>query len=178
MAIENLREENDINISEFKSLAPYRKSVTENSTNLLKALRRDTEVSVDTLHKYLFYLVSTSTPDLQYDASDFYLNSNYNGGHLELKKELLSLKTYLKELMEVSAGYQSRKSNNFMSFLRNAVDFDARKVVNLKKLQSIEFKNIIWIQYYDELELNRLYRQATTKLDSVQVKVESILNSN
>jgi hypothetical protein len=176
-AIENLRKENEINLEEFQSLEAYRERITRESSQLSKLLSGP-NVSKDSVDKHIFFLVQTSTPDLQQEASDFYLSSNYSNANLELKNELLTLKTYLQELLSMSEGYKDRKNSDFMLFLRDAVDFPERQVVNMKKIQSLEFKNILWNQVSDEHELNRLYTQASEKLDQVQALVKRILEEN
>ncbi len=173
-AIENLRKENQINLEEFQSLEAYRKRISSETRSVFQLLGKQNVVK-DSLEAHLFYLVQTSTPDLQQEASNFYLNSNYSNANVQLKNELLTLKTYLQELMSVSNGYQQRKSQDFFGFLRDAVDFPKRKVVNMDKLTSLEFKNILWNQGSDEVELNRLYKQASDKLIKVQSLVEQIL---
>lgn len=176
-AIENLHKENQINLEEFQSLEAYRERITRESIQLRKLLSSP-NVSKDSVDKHIFFLVQTSTPDLQQEASDFYLSSNYGNANLELKNELLTLKTYLQELLSMSEGYKDRKNNDFMLFLRDAVDFPERQVVNMKKIRSLEFKNIVWNQLSDEHELNRLYIQASEKLEEVQALVELILKEN
>ncbi|GAB5523308.1 MAG: hypothetical protein Roseis2KO_11800 [Roseivirga sp.] len=173
-AIENLHKENQINLEEFKSLEAYRKRISSETRSVFQLLGKQ-DVVKDSLEAHLFYLVQTSTPDLQQEASNFYLNSNYSNANVQLKNELLTLKTYLQELLSVSNGYQQRKSQDFFGFLRDAVDFPKRKVVNMDKLTSLEFKNILWNQGSDEVELNRLYKQASDKLIKVQSLVEQIL---
>lgn len=173
-AIENLRKENQINLEEFKSLEAYRKRISSETRSVFQLLGKQ-DVIKDSVEAHLFYLVQTSTPDLQQEASNFYLNSNYSNANLALKNELLTLKTYLQELLTISEGYKERKSQDFMLFLRDAVDFPQRKVVDMKKVKSLEFKNILWNQGSDEIELNRLYKQASEKLTEVQSLVEQIL---
>lgn len=173
-ALENLRKENDINLKEFESLEAYRARITDRTKKLGSLIRKGPLVK-DSVEQHIFWLVQTSTPDLQHEASNFYLSSNYSNNHLKLKNELLTLKTFLQELSEMSEGYRKRKNEDFMIFLRDAVDFDAREVVNLKKLETLAFKNIIWSQAVDEHELNRLYDQAYAQLKLVQHKVDSTL---
>lgn len=174
-AIENLKRENEINIEEFKSLEAYRERITKKSIGLMKLLKQPTPINKDSAEAYIFWLVQTSTPDLQQEATNFYLNSNYGDRNLGLKNELLTLNTYLQELIDMSEGYKDRKGNDYMRFLQDAVDFDEREVVHLDKIRSLAFKNIIWNQTSDEFELNRLYDQAVKKLDEVQQLVEQIL---
>ena len=173
-ALENLKKENEINLKEFESLEKYRDRITDRTRKLGRLLKNPPLVK-DSVEQHLFYLIQTSTPDLQHEASNFYLNSNYSNRYLVVKNEVLTLKTYLQEFMEMSNGYKQKKSSDFMRFLRDAVDFDRKKVVNLKKIGSLEFKNIIWNQGSDEVELNRLYEQAFDQLKMVQFKVDSIL---
>lgn len=173
-AIENLHKENEINLAEFRSLENYRIRISSETRRVVTLLRQK-HIVKDSVEAHLFKLVQTSTPDLQHEASNFYLNSNYSNANLELKNELLTLKTYLQELMSVSSGYQQSKSEDFFKFLRNAVDFPARKIVDMDKITSLEFKNILWNQGSGEIELNRLYKQATEKLREVQNLVEQIL---
>ncbi len=173
-AIENLHKENQINLEEFRSLEAYRKRISKETRSVFSILQ-EKNVRKDSIEAHLFFLVQTSTPDLQQEASNFYLNSNYSNANLKLKNELLTLKTYLQELLSLSAGYQQRKSEDFFKYLRDAVDFPARKIVNIDKLTSLEFKNILWNQGSDEIELNRLYKQAVEKLEEVQSLVEQIL---
>ena len=176
-AIGNLKKEIEINLAEFESLSKYRTTITRNTRQLLKLLRNDEPISKDSAAYYITRLIQTSTPDLQQEATGFYLNSNYGNFNIELKNDLLILKTYLAELLSVSDGYSERKMNDFMVFLRTAVDFPGRKVVDMRKIRSLEFRNIIWNQYSDEVELNRLYRQALGQLERVQEQINTILAS-
>lgn len=176
-SIENLRKENEINLEEFRSLDGYRKRISSETRSVVTLLRQK-KVLKDSVEAHLFYLARTSTPDLQQEASNFYLNNNYSNANLKLKNELLILKTYLQELLTVSSGYQQRKSQDFFLFLRDAVGFPARKIVNMDKVTSLEFKNILWTQGSDEIELNRLYSQALKKLEEVQVLVDQILKAS
>jgi len=177
-AINNLKQENAINIQEFESLKAYRERITEKSIALIKLLKQPQPISKDSAEAYVFWLVQTSTPDLQQEATNFYLGSNYGDRNLNLKNQILTLKTYFQELMDMSEGYKQRKMEDYMRFLQDAVDFDARKVVDLDKIRSLRFKNIIWNQSSDEYELNRLYKQATEKLNEVQALVDEILKEN
>ena len=174
-ALENLKKENEINLEEFESLELYRERITDRTVKLGKLLKNPPLVK-DSVENYLFSMVQTSTPDLQHEASNFYLNSNYSNRYLVVKNEVLTLKTFLQEFTEMSNGYKEKKSDVFMHYLRDAVDFDQKVVVNLNKIASLEFKNIIWNQGSDEFELNRLYNQAFDQLKMVQFKVDSILN--
>lgn len=177
-ALRNLHQENEINIKEFNSLEAYRIRITSSTQKMLDALLAKGPLNPDSTQKYIIHMVQTSTPDLQQEASNFYLSSNYGNTNIKLKNELLTLKTYLQELIDLSDGYKDRKLNDFMLFLRTAVDFPRREIVDLNKINSLEFRNIIWNQNGDEHELNRLYTQAREQLLKVQQMVEEIIKED
>lgn len=176
-AVSNLQKEIQINIEEFESLKSYRKQITGDSRKLMELLKSD-NVRKDSIEKYVFRLVRTSTPDLQQQATASYLASNYNMSNLELKNELLQLQTYFLELLDLSEDYKDRKQNDFMRFLRDAVDFPERKVMDLGVVKTVAFKNIIWNQSSDEHELNRLYALANSQLTKVDSLINMILDPN
>lgn len=175
--VKNLDKEIQINIAEFKSLEAYRKRITEDSDQFLHLLR-STSISIDTANKYVFRLVQTSTPDLQQQATTSYLSSNHGNSNIELKNELLALQTYFQELLDLSEGYKDRKQQDYMGYLRTSVDFPEKKVINVKSIRSVEFKNIVWNLATDEYELNRLYSQASSQLEKVDSLITNIISAH
>ena len=176
-AIKNLQKEIEINIAEFISLQEYRTRITKDSRSLLNLLKGPKGISIDSANKYIFRLVQTSTPDLQQEAANFYLNSNYSSSNIELKNELLTLKTYFAELLSLSEGYTGRKESGFKKLLWSSADFPERKVTNLKMINSLEFKNTIWDQTSDEYELNRLFDQAFEELRKIQTYTHQLIKN-
>ncbi|RKQ49904.1 hypothetical protein BXY85_0906 [Roseivirga pacifica] len=173
-ALLNLQKEIQINIDEFESLAAYRKGITQETTKFQKALQQDA-ISKDTAQKYLFKLVRTSTPDLQHQATTSYLASNYGTTNISLKNELLALQTYLQELTAVSEAYNKLKAEDFVKYLRDEVDFSNAVIVSMNKINSLEFRNIIWNQLGYEVELNRLYKLSEEQLLKVEQSIELLL---
>lgn len=169
-SLSNLKMEIEINIEEFESLKEYRSDITQHSIALLEALKNG-PITSEFASEHVFKLVRTSTPDLQNQATQAYLESNWSYTNIELKNELLLLQTQLQELQGLSSGYQDRKQSKFMDFLFDEVDFPAFKIISMKAINSITFKNIIWNQTSDEYELNRLYDLASAQLH----KVDSLL---
>ncbi|MCO6358311.1 hypothetical protein [Roseivirga pacifica] len=173
-ALLNLQKEIQINIDEFESLAAYREGITQETTNFQKALQQDA-ISKDTAQKYLFKLVRTSTPDLQHQATTSYLASNYGTTNISLKNELLALQTYLQELTAISEAYNKLKAEDFIKYLRDEVDFSNTVIVSMNKINSLEFRNIIWNQLGYEVELNRLYKLSEEQLLKVEQSIELLL---
>ncbi len=173
-AVQNLKKEIQINIDEFESLDEYRTQITNDSKALLAHLRKG-PISLDTANKYVFRLIRTSTPDLQQEAANFYLNSNYSDANIDLKNELLTLKTYFQELLDVSDGYSGRKDSKFKEALYGSVDFPSFEVKDLNAINSLKFKNIIWDQTSDEHELNRLFHLSFEKLKEIRSQVDELL---
>ncbi|WP_422354804.1 hypothetical protein [Roseivirga pacifica] len=173
-ALLNLQKEIQINIEEFESLAAYRKGITHETTKFQKALQQGA-ISKETAQKYLFKLVRTSTPDLQHQATTTYLASNYGTTNISLKNELLALQTYLQELTAVSEAYNKLKAEDFVKYLRDEVDFSNAVIVSMNKINSLEFRNIIWNQLGYEVELNRLYKLSEEQLLKVEQSIELLL---
>lgn len=175
-AITNLQKELIINLEEFESLAEYRVEITDATRKLVNILEEGTFNTSD-LQPLLFTILRTSTPDLQSNASAFYVNSNYSNEHLELKSELLVLDTYLQELVELSEGYSERKDMfYFNDAMFEAVDFAQRKIVDLRYFQSRSFKNGVWMVGAGDMELNRLYTQAENQLKKVYSMTQKIID--
>ena len=175
-AILNLQKELKINLDEFESLKSYRTDITEASRSLATLLSNNT-LTIDEFAPLFFRILRTSTPDLQSNASAFYVNSNYGNAHLDLKSELLVLDTYLQELMEMSDGYSDHKELFFYSDeVFASVDFRKRRVLNLSHFKTPQFKNAIWLIGSSEMELNRLYEQAESQLNKVYSMTEKIIN--
>ncbi|OEK03507.1 hypothetical protein BFP97_19150 [Roseivirga sp. 4D4] len=172
--IKNLNKEVQINIAEFQSLERYRERITKDAERLLRLLDK-APISIDSANEYVFRLVQTSTPDLQRQAANSYLSSNYGESNTALKNEFLSLETYLQELLEMSDGYRIRKEQDYMRYLRNSVDFARRKVTDIEMIRALAFKNIVWNMVADEYELNRLYNQASAQLYKIDSLIDEIL---
>ena len=177
-AIQNLKKEVEINIAEFESLADYREQITRDSRYVLQLLKSDRGISLDSANKYIFKLVRTSTPDLQQEAANFYLNSNYSDSNIELKNELLALKTFFQELLQLSEGYSRRKEDGFKKALWDSVDFSEHRILSLSTINSVRFKNIIWDLSSDEKELSRLFDQAFKKLKEVEQQMDRLLRGS
>lgn len=175
--IKNLEKEIQINITEFQSLSAYRERITRDSDRFLTLLKKS-NIPKDSAEKYVFKLIQTSTPDLQQQATSSYINSNYGSSNVELKNELLALETYFQELLDLSEGYKDRKHQDYVIFLRTSVDFLERKVLKMKTIESVEFKNIVWNLATDEYELNRLYGLASGQLNKVDSLITQIIASN
>lgn len=175
-ALVNLQKELAINVEEFESLQPYRSNINEANRALLQLLDRG-NFTADDLKPLIMRVFRTSTPDLQNNASAFYVNSNYGEEHLALKSELLVLDTYLQELLEMSSDYKRQKelfyeNKEFLSSL----DFTNRNLVDLTYFRSLHFKNSIWLIASGDMELNRLYDQANSQLKKVYSMTEEIID--
>ena len=72
-ALERLHNENDLNLTEFESLMPYRISMEQNTRILQIILDTPLAADRDTLSKYLFTLQRVSTPDLPEESMEAYL---------------------------------------------------------------------------------------------------------
>jgi len=175
-ALVNLQKELAINQQEFESLASHRTNINEANRELLGLLNTGS-FSKEELKPLIIRIFRTATPDLQNNASAFYVNSNYGEEHLALKSELLVLDTYLQELLEVSADYKRQKELFYdnQKFL-SAIDFTNRELVDLAYFQSMPFKNTIWLIASSDLELNRLYEQAHSQLKKVYSMTQEIID--
>lgn len=172
--IKSLDKEVQINIAEFESLKKYRARITKDAERLLRLLDKS-PISIDSANAYVFRLVQTSTPDLQRQAANSYLSSNYGESNIALKNEFLTLETYLQELLQMSEGYAARKQSDYITYLRNSVDFAKRKVTDIEMIRALAFKNIVWNMAADEYELNRLYNQASAQLTKIDSLIDEIL---
>lgn len=173
-AIRNLKKEVEINIDEFNSLDSYRTQIAADSKTLLDSLMTD-RISQSFAESLLFKLVRTSTPDLQKQATQSYLENNLSYTDITLKNELLLLQTQLQEFELMSDGYKTRKQESFMSYLMDDVDFPNFRIISMDKIRSVKFRNIIWNQWADEAELNRLYLMSRKQLNVVDSLINSTL---
>lgn len=175
-SLQNLKKEIEINIQEFESLRDYRKRITNASVQLMDQLQVQGSLPKEFAEQHLFYLVQTSTPDLQKQATQSYLENNQTNTNIDLKNELLLLQTLFQEFQDMSEGYKERKSSLFFSYLLDDVDFPSKKIVSVSRLNTVRFKNILWNQTTDEYGLNRLYDQAETQLKKVDSLITISLN--
>lgn len=176
-AIQNLAKEIEINVAEFESLKEYRQRITKDSKTLRHLIDAKEGLSLDSANKYVFRLVQTSTPDLQQEAAKFYLNSNYSDANIQLKNELLSLKTFFQELISISENASERKQRDFFEYLWDKVDFPNHEVKDLQSLNSLHFKNTLWNLSTDEVEINRLFDLSNRKLKEIQSYVDKLLET-
>lgn len=175
-AIRNLQKELTINLEEFESLKDYRTNITQSTRSLMGLLNKGS-FSEDEFSPLFFTILRTSTPDLQSNASAFYVNSNYGDEHLELKSELLVLDTYLQELMDMSEGYSERKDLfYFNEQMFESVDFSERVILDMTYFRTATFKNGAWMVGGDDMELNRLYEQAESQLNKVYSMTQEIID--
>ncbi len=176
-AIQKLYLENDLNLAEFESLQAYRFTMEQNTRILLAILDSPFNTNRDSLSNYIFDLHRISTPDLQEQSMDFYLNSNFTSNEPELAEELISLRTIYQELRDLTDHYWEKKSKYYFDHLKDEVDFSNRRILSTNKLASMEFKNDIWSLFLDEIEQNRLYKEAYDRLIRVQDLTEAAQNS-
>ncbi len=176
-AIQKLYLENELNLSEFESLQAYRVNMEQNTRILLAILDSPFKNNVDSLSNYLFDLQRISTPDLQEQSMNFYLNSNFTINESALAEELISLRNLYQELKDLTDHYWEKKSKYFFDYLKDEVDFANRQILSIQKLSSLEFRNDIWSLFLDEIEQNRLYKESYDMLIKVQELTDVALDS-
>jgi hypothetical protein len=176
VALERFYLENELNLSEFESLMPYRINMEQNTRILHILLDSPYATNQDSIANYVFTLHRVSTPDLPIGAMNAYLNSNYEKRDLELEREMQSLKALYAELQELTSHYWQKKTDYFYNPIKSEVDFSNQRVVHTEKLTSLSFRNDLWSLFLDEIEQNRLYKESYDKLVHVQTLTEEALS--
>lgn len=175
-AIEKLHTENDSNIEEFKSLVENRLKLEEDTRQLARILFTGGDLLSADLSHFLFDINQTHKPRIHYEGLNFYLNTNYNNIHSDLKSELVSLKNYYIELTSLIADYVRMKEKYYGEFLVSQVDFGEEKILSLEKIESVEFKNLVVNLLSNEIDLNTLFETAYQKSIEVDNILQKILN--
>ena len=175
-ALERLHNENDLNLTEFESLMPYRISMEENTRILQIILDTPLAANRDTLSKYLFTLQRVSTPDLPEESMEAYLNGPFELRNQALARELQKLKGLYLELKELTSHYWEKKNEYFYNPIKSEVDFTKSEILSTKVLNSLSFKNDLWSLFLDEVEQNRLYKESYDQLIEVQSLTEQTLD--
>lgn len=170
-AIEKLHTENDANIEEFKSLVENRQKLEEDTRQLARVLFTGGDLLNSELSHYLFDINQTHKPRIHYEGLNFYLNTNYNDKHSDLKSELVSLKNYYIELTSLLTDYVRMKEKYYGEFLVSEVDFGEEKILSLEKIEGVEFKNLVVNLLSNEIDLNTLFETAYQK----SVEIDNIL---
>ena len=175
-ALERLHNENDLNLTEFESLMPYRMNMEQNTRMLQIMLDSPFGNNRDSLSTYLFTLQRVSTPDLPEESMEAYLNGNFKLRNQDLSRELQKLKGLYLELKELTSHYWEKKNEYFYNPIKDEVDFTRRQIVSTQKLRSLSFKNDLWSLFLDEIEQNRLYKESYDQLITVQELTEQTLS--
>ncbi len=177
IALERFQSENELNLSEFESLMPYRINMEQNTRILHMILDSPFATNPDSIANYVFTLQRISTPDLPTGAMDGYLKSNHDQRNPELEREMQSLKALYAELKELTSHYWEKKTAYFYNPIKSEVDFSKQQVFSTDKFTSISFRNDLWSLFLDEIEQNRLYKESYDKLIHVQSLTEQALSS-
>lgn len=156
-AIQRLLDENTTNLSAFENLIEDRLKLEKDTRQLARFLFAGDNLSEDSISHYLFDINRTHKPIMQMEALNFYLNTNYTNKNSDLKSDLLTLKSYYLELRDVVDYYVRMKEKYYGDFLVSDVDFGEEKIITLKKIKSVEFKNLVVNLLSNELELNALF---------------------
>ncbi|WP_421976620.1 hypothetical protein [Roseivirga seohaensis] len=181
-AIEKVRTELELNITEFDKLIDERLELIENENQLAQILYSggylyaEDDLENQEISKYLFAINKTYKPNLQFEGLNYYINTNYTTSNSDLKNSLLTLKNKYVALKEVAQYYTSMKEKYYNDFLIKDVDFGLQKVVNYERIKSIEFKNLILNLIENEIELNRLLEEANNiAIDIVDLNIKEKL---
>lgn len=177
IALERFQSENELNLTEFESLMPYRINMEQNTRVLHMILDSPFANTPDSIANYVFTLQRISIPDLPTGAMDGYLNSNYDQRNPELEREMQSLKALYAELKELTSHYWEKKTAYFYNPIKSEVDFSKQRVLSTEKFTSLSFRNDLWSLFLDEIEQNRLYKESYDKLIHVQSLTEQALSS-
>ncbi len=177
IALERFQSENELNLSEFESLMPYRINMEQNTRILHMILDSPFATNPDSIANYVFTLQRISTPDLPTGAMDGYLKGNHDQRNPELEREMQSLKALYAELKELTSHYWEKKTAYFYNPIKSEVDFSKQQVLSTDKFTSISFRNDLWSLFLDEIEQNRLYKESYDKLIHVQSLTEQALSS-
>jgi len=173
--LERLYNENELNLTEFESLMPYRINMEQNTRILQILLDSPFSTNRDSLANYLFTLQRVSTPDLPEASMDAYLNGNFKLRNQTLARELQKLKGLYLELKELTSHYWEKKNEYFYNPIKGEVDFTTSQIISIEKLNSLSFKNDLWSLFLDEIEQNRLYKESYDQLIEVQTLTETTL---
>lgn len=173
--LERLYNENELNLTEFESLMPYRINMEQNTRILQILLDSPFSTNRDSLANYLFTLQRVSTPDLPEASMDAYLNGNFKLRNQTLARELQKLKGLYLELKELTSHYWEKKNEYFYNPIKSEVDFTTSQIISIEKLNSLSFKNDLWSLFLDEIEQNRLYKESYDQLIEVQTLTENTL---
>ncbi|KOF01813.1 hypothetical protein AWW67_16405 [Roseivirga seohaensis] len=181
-AIEKVRTELELNITEFDKLIDERLELIENENQLAQILYSggylyaEDDLENQEISKYLFAINKTYKPNLQFEGLNYYINTNYTTSNSDLKNSLLTLKNKYVALKEVAQYHTSMKEKYYNDFLIKDVDFGLQKVVNYERIKSIEFKNLILNLIENEIELNRLLEEANNiAIDIVDLNIKEKL---
>lgn len=181
-AIEKVRTELELNITEFDKLIDERLELIKNENQLAQILYSggylyaEDDLENQEISKYLFAINKTYKPNLQFEGLNYYINTNYTTSNSDLKNSLLTLKNKYVALKEVAQYHTSMKEKYYNDFLIKDVDFGLQKVVNYERIKSIEFKNLILNLIENEIELNRLLEEANNiAIDIVDLNIKEKL---
>ena len=169
-AIEKLQSENDKNLEFFEDIIDDRLKLEDDTRELARILFSGGNLEDDSISHYLFDINRTHKPNLQTEALNFYLNTNYTNKNSDLKSELITLKSYYQQLKDVVDYYVRMKEKYYSDFLVTEVDFGEERIISLDKIKSVEFKNLVVNLLSNELELNNLFDLAygqCAKLDEL-----------
>ena len=172
-AIEKVHSENQKNLETFENLIEDRLQLENDTRQLTRILFSGGNLQEDSISHYLFDINRTHKPFLQFEATNYYLNTNYTNKNSDLKNELISLKAIFQELRDVVDYYAKMKEKYYSEFLVKEVDFGLEEILSLNKIKSVEFKNLVINLLSNEQELNALFDEAY----ALSVEVDELIAS-
>ena len=172
-AIEKVHSENQKNLETFENLIEDRLQLENDTRQLTRILFSGGNLEEDSISHYLFDINRTHKPFLQFEATNYSLNTNYTNKNSDLKNELISLKAIFQELRDVVDYYAKMKEKYYSEFLVKEVDFGLEEILSLNKIKSVEFKNLVINLLSNEQELNALFDEAY----ALSVEVDELIAS-
>lgn len=174
LLLEKLKEENIYNLNTLIDGIDYHKNLPKTYSDFTYYLiNHKVEKLTDSLGNFLNETMRTPTYSFSQGNIVNYINSQKNN-FPEVNKEIVNLQNLQDDLHLISNKSVDIKLENYYSLLKNEIDFITGDLYSTQVINSVEFRNNLYLIQSVEQELSRIFDLTVTqmkKVDSLLIKV-------
>lgn len=174
--LEKLREENLYNLEILEDDVEYRLKLTDVYVDFIDYLVENDVTEINTsLEYYLSETMRASGYTFSKTNLVNYINSQKNN-FPDINKEAIYLENLQHDLTYISEKSVDLKINDYYKYLKNDVDFNTGKIYSTKSINSVGFRNNLYLIYSVEEEITDKYRSTLEQMKKVDSLINKALN--
>ncbi len=176
--LEKLKEENLYNIDLLKDNEDYHQKVPEKFYSLVDYL---SENKLDSITDSLAYYLNETMKTPAYSFSQGNLNNyivSQKNNFPDINREVIYLKNLQDDLSTISSKSVDLKLEDFYKFINNDIDFYTGEIYSTKTINSVAFRNNIFLMQSVEEELAKIFGLTIGQMRKVDSLIVRTLKEN